>query len=226
MKILLKKEALLAITLVAPFIYLAFVWQDIPARVPTHFNASFQIDGWMPKTLGVLLMPCTSIFAVILSLALLRFDPRLAKNDTDTREHVRGVMLTVLIALCLFLGACSVAIVQASWKNLTWITRSITIGLPLLLLVLGNCLGKLRPNYAIGIRCPWTLESAAVWNRTHRLGGRLLVILSLIMLATVALGLGSSHFVWIILGALLGWSVITIGYAFALSRKETSRVGP
>jgi len=188
--------------------------------VPTHFDADFKPNGWMPKTVGVLLIPCASIFVAFLSLTLLRFDPRLAKNDADTRSHVRGVMLNILIAMCLLLAACSIAIVDAARHNLATITDTIVYGLPLLLLVLGNSLGKLRPNYAIGIRCPWTLESPAVWNKTHRLGGRLLVAVSLILLAMVVSGIAMQHFAWVVLGLVIGWSLVTIGYAFVLSRKE------
>ena len=33
----------------------------------------------------------------------------------------------------------------------------------------GGQLGKLRPNFMIGIRTPWTLADDQVWERTHRL---------------------------------------------------------
>ena len=41
----------------------------------------------------------------------------------------------------------------------------------LMFIVLGNYMGKVRKNFFIGIRTPWTLASDEVWNRTHRLGG-------------------------------------------------------
>ena len=44
----------------------------------------------------------------------------------------------------------------------------------LLLAGIGNYLGNLRPNYFIGLRTPWTLESSETWRATHRLGGKLL----------------------------------------------------
>jgi uncharacterized membrane protein len=44
-----------------------------------------------------------------------------------------------------------------------------------LLMVIGNYMGKLRKNFFIGIRTPWTLASDAVWERTHRFAGPLFV---------------------------------------------------
>ena len=46
--------------------------------------------------------------------------------------------------------------------------------------VIGNYLPKVRPNYLMGIRTPWTLASDLSWQRTHRLGGRLFVIEGLV----------------------------------------------
>src|SRR5690606_17050476 len=41
-----------------------------------------------------------------------------------------------------------------------------------LLLALGTELPRVRPHAWLGIRTPWTLQSAEVWLETHRLAGR------------------------------------------------------
>ena len=46
----------------------------------------------------------------------------------------------------------------------------------MLFIVIGNYLPKVRPNYLVGIRTPWTLTSDLSWDRTHRIGGRLFVL--------------------------------------------------
>ena len=43
-----------------------------------------------------------------------------------------------------------------------------------MLIVVGNILGKLRANYVIGIRTRWTLADPTVWDKTHRFTGRLM----------------------------------------------------
>jgi uncharacterized membrane protein len=35
----------------------------------------------------------------------------------------------------------------------------------------GNYFKTLQPNYFIGIRTPWTLESEEIWKKTHQLSG-------------------------------------------------------
>ncbi len=46
--------------------------------------------------------------------------------------------------------------------------------IPALLMLMGNFLPRVRPNYFAGLRTPWTLSSETVWRRTNRLGGKLL----------------------------------------------------
>ena len=37
------------------------------------------------------------------------------------------------------------------------------------LVALGNVLGKVKPNFYVGVRTPWTIASEAVWIGTHRM---------------------------------------------------------
>ena len=55
--------------------------------------------------------------------------------------------------------------------------------------ILGNFLPKLRQNYTIGIKLPWTLASEENWNKTHRLAGYLWVVCGLIILFGTMAGL-------------------------------------
>ncbi len=46
----------------------------------------------------------------------------------------------------------------------------------LLLIVIGNYLGKTRSMFLGGVRTPWTLSSEYSWQRTHSLAGKLFVL--------------------------------------------------
>jgi len=39
---------------------------------------------------------------------------------------------------------------------------------------------KLKQNYTIGIKVPWTLNSEENWNMTHRMAGKLYVVAGVI----------------------------------------------
>ena len=53
---------------------------------------------------------------------------------------------------------------------------------------MGNVMGKVRKNFYIGVRVPWTLASDRVWNDTHRLAAWVMVAAGVIGFAMIVLG--------------------------------------
>lgn len=49
----------------------------------------------------------------------------------------------------------------------------VNIMVGILFLILGNYMHKVKQNYTVGIKIPWTLDGEENWNRTHRLASRL-----------------------------------------------------
>lgn len=49
--------------------------------------------------------------------------------------------------------------------------------------VLGNYLSRIEPNWFFGLRTPWTLSDREVWRKTHRLIGRVLFAVGLLLVA-------------------------------------------
>ena len=47
---------------------------------------------------------------------------------------------------------------------------------------IGVLVENAKRNWFVGIRTPWTLSSDRVWNRTHKLGGRLFKAAAIITL--------------------------------------------
>ena len=60
------------------------------------------------------------------------------------------------------------------------IAMVITLAISVLFIFIGNFMGRMRRNFWMGIRTPWTLANETVWERTHRLGGWLFVAVGLI----------------------------------------------
>ncbi|MFB0965292.1 MAG: SdpI family protein [Patescibacteria group bacterium] len=51
---------------------------------------------------------------------------------------------------------------------------------------MGNYLGKVRSNFFLGIRTPWTLSDETVWNRTHRFAAKTFVFAGILVAALSA----------------------------------------
>lgn len=64
------------------------------------------------------------------------------------------------------------------------ITTWTTLLIGALFIIIGNYMGKIKYNWFMGIKTPWTLSSEKVWNKTHRLSGWLFILLGIIVIAT------------------------------------------
>jgi uncharacterized membrane protein len=151
------------------------------ATVPINYTG---LDGVaharMAKGPGLALIPAISAIvtiAVTVSTGVLLRHRRL-----EGTAEVRGLLITNLAALFLVIEAALVAgAMDPRFDAFRWIFLAAAI----LLLLVGNALGKLRHNFALGVRTPWTLSDARVWDKTHRFAGRLMVV-GAVALAAVA----------------------------------------
>ena len=117
-------------------------------------------------------------------LALL---PRLGRGKL--RRYLEIAALILLLILNVVTAALTANLLL--YDDLSWARMFLSL-LGLLYLFLGSEDGKVKPNTDTGIRNRWTLTDPDVWNRTHRLSGKLLfasgllVLLSSFLLAELA----------------------------------------
>jgi len=159
-----------------------WAWSRLPARVPTHWGLDGQPDGWGPSWLNALLIPATAIFLYLLVLLLPLIDPR-------RRNYALfpGVLRLLRFLAPSFMVVLHVLAVRASLGLPVDMSLAFRVLLPVFFILLGNQLGRIRFNYFVGIRVPWTLDNEEVWNRTHRLAGKLWVGAGVLALGAVFL---------------------------------------
>jgi len=93
-----------------------------------------------------------------------------------------------------------------------------------LFIVIGGVMGKIRPNWFVGVRTPWTLSSKVSWSRTHRLGGWLFIFVGL---ATMMAGFVHARVaLWILIGGLIGSTVWTVVYSYVSWRRDPEKIPP
>jgi uncharacterized membrane protein len=149
-------------------------------------------------------------------LFLPRIDPRGGRY-----ERFAGAYLVIrTVALVFFVVVYVATVLWARGINVDFILV-ISLAMGLLFMVLGNYMGKIRPNWFVGIRTPWTLSSEESWNKTHRLGGKLFVVIGLI----IAIGsFFQSHWIFIgSIGLLLVCTAVLAVYSYFIWRGDASR---
>ncbi|MGA2298491.1 MAG: SdpI family protein [FCB group bacterium] len=172
-----KREWLSLLILIIPFIIIAIYWNNFPARVPTHWNISNQIDSYSPKEIGLFLIPGMNVLMYILFLAIPRLDPR--RENFKLFGTTYKILRISISALMLLLFVVIVLISLGMKLN---VGQIVIYGTILLFLIIGNFMGNIRRNYFAGVRTPWTLHSEEVWRLTHRISGKVWVATSVLML--------------------------------------------
>lgn len=154
--------------LAAMAIATAALYPSLPERFPIHWGVSGEVDGWMPKPWGPWLAPLITVALVALMLLLPWLSPNRFRIDSFRPTY----HLIYVEVAALFTGVHVVSLIAAihpEWDSGRWLIGLLCVGLG----VIGNLLGKVRRNFWVGVRTPWTLASDAVWDATHRLAARL-----------------------------------------------------
>lgn len=188
----------------------ALLWTKLPARMPIHFDLHGMPNGWASRTVGVLLLPGV----VAASALFFRAMPKLSRRAFGTLAAQRSLgWLSLATSGCLALLQVEVLHAARTGSGLSTSLTGLALGA--FIAVLGNQLGKIRPNRFVGVRTPWTLKDPTVWSKTHQLAGHLFVAAGLV---TMVLALvSSSQVIWI--AALVAASLIPIFYSFTLYRR-------
>jgi uncharacterized membrane protein len=148
----------------------AIVYPRLPATIPTHWNMDGQPDDWSRRAFGASILPVLLLGMWGLLRVLPAIDPRGANY-----AKFGGAYEAMIDALMIFLLGMHIVVLRAGLGDPVQVGRVVPFGIGALLMVIGNLLPRCRPNWFIGIRTPWTLSSDRVWEKTHRLGGRLFV---------------------------------------------------
>ena len=200
--------------LLAALAFAIVVYPSLPEQVPTHWGMDGNVDDYTPKMPGAFLGPLLGLGIWGLLVGLRRIDPRSGNYDRfDDTFWLIGNVLGVFMAGITF---------ATLGYSLGWpvdMERVVLGGVGLLLLVLGNVMPRLRSNFWMGVRTPWTLSSDQVWRDTHRLAGRTMVAGGLITL--IALIFPAGYRVWIALTGFVVAGFIPVVYSYFAWRSLT-----
>lgn len=197
----------------------AWLYPHMPLRVATHWGRGGQVDGWSARWVAVGIWPLVIAGLAAIAWLLPAISPR--KFEIKPFANTWSVLMLAVQAFMLVVGVCAM-LAAAGYAVPMPLIASLAVGV--LLMVLGNYMGKLRKNFFIGIRTPWTLASDAVWERTHRLAGWLFVLAGI---AWVGLSLTpAAQTTWPLAVLVVGAAMIPYVYSYFVYRRLERRHGP
>lgn len=208
----MKRSRIIPIIIVLMFIFSGVMYFLLPDDVPTHWNAQGEVDGTSPRLFAVLVMPVLTVLLWGVFAILPKIDPRREAYLKFAKTYEQ-----VIIWIVVFMGVIHVAMLLGTWQE-DMVPYAVSIGVSILLMGIGNVMGRTRSNFYFGLRTPWTLSSETVWRKSNRMMGRLFVLAGLLTIPSVLIA--PEIGIWVLLSMIL---IAVIGgtvYSYLLYRNE------
>jgi uncharacterized membrane protein len=207
-----KREIIILLIILVSILASIYAYPRVPEQMASHWNAAGQINGYMPRLVGLALMPVISIGAFLLFLVIPRIDP-LRRNIAKFRKYFDGFIVLMMLFLLYLHGILILA-------NIGFTFNMIQVIAPALGVVFYYCgvlIGHAKKNWSIGIRTPWTLSSERVWNETHKRGSKLFKAAGIIAFLGIVL---PDYAIIFVLAPVIASIVYTFVYSYVLYQKK------
>jgi len=148
--------------------------------------------------------------------ALPHIDPRKANYEKFSGAYGGLVVLVLVFMLIMHI----VVLAAATGRDV----RMDRIAMPLVGLFIagvGLFIPRAHPNWFVGIRTPWTLTSDLAWERTHKLGGPLLVAFGILMVA--AGFIAPEQAIWVLVTAAVAMIAFLFYYSYQVWKTDPSK---
>jgi uncharacterized membrane protein len=163
--------------IVASFLISILLYPQLTERMASHWGLYGEVNGYMNKFWGSFFMPFLSIGMYFLFLIIPKIDPK-AKNIDKFRNHFDNFINSLFIFLFYIHLLTLVWNLGYQFNLLAFIAPAFS----LLFYNVGILVEKAEPNWTIGVRNPWTLSNEKVWDKTHKLTGKMFKIVAIITL--------------------------------------------
>ena len=203
----LKTLIITSVIILLPILAGVILWNQLPDPMPSHWNASGEIDGWSSKPFAIFGLPLIMLAAQWLCVLGTAADPK--KNNHP--EKILHLVLWIIPVLSVAMHTFVYLIALGHGVRME-VVMPVLIGV--IFTIFGNYLPKCKQNYTIGIKIPWTLNNEENWNKTHRFAGFLWVVCGIAIMFT-----GFFGGFWVFLPITLLMVFAPIIYSYFLHRK-------
>lgn len=185
----------------------------LPDQIPMHWNVAGEIDSYANKDYGVFYLPLMMLAMLVLFYFLPKIDPK-----KDNYEIFKKEWQIIRAGIIVFFAYLQGVIIYTSINSTTDIRPLMFVGLGALFVLIGNYLSKVRQNYFLGVKLPWTLASEDNWNKTHRFASWTFVLAGLVFLIEAVFPFYSELIIGL---AIFSAIALPILYSYWIFRKKS-----
>ena len=206
--------ALTSILCVLPVILSLVLYDQLPNEIVVQWNSAGEANRYMSKSVAAFGLPAFFLIFNLFSKIRLLYDPKYQNHSTVIR------LISIWTIPFLSLTMVPITLFMSLGVDIPIITIT-TLIVGTIFIVLGNYLPKVRQNYVMGIKLPWTLDNVENWNKTNRLTGYIMIIGGIAILASgfvPTIGKWANTSLMLLIAAII--IVIPLIYSYRLYQKE------
>jgi uncharacterized membrane protein len=211
------RKHLLPLSIIAStIIFSIIVYPSLPSEIASHWGVNGEVDGYMGKWFGTFFLPLLLIGLYALLIVLPKIDPK-----KENYEKFASTYNLIILLFVIFLAMLHVGVLLFNLGYDIKIDMIVPIAVGLLFIVLGNYMPKFKHNYFVGIKTPWTLANEKVWAKTHRFGGKVFIVMGLVLIASAFFN-GPAQFT-VLMAVIFGGIFLLFLMSYIYFKKETSK---
>jgi len=186
------------------------VWSAVPNPMPIHWDAAGQANGFVPRSIGLTMIP-------VMDLGICGFIAWLARRLD--KEKARKALARVVALSSWFMLMMHGLVVNAALRP----DYSLSIGLLMVLMgaffaAIGALMPGIEQNKWIGVRTPWTLSNEANWAITHRFAGYTMIGAGVLTALVGLLPIAPAVAFWVGFTAIMLGSLAPVALSYAIHR--------
>ena len=207
-----------------PLIITFFMLPILSDAIPIHFGWGGDVTTYGSKYV-MFVLPGATMFIALFWLAMEKIA---IKQDEEKGVRNGKVLLWLNVISVSYLTIMTIQFAFVAYNDIQNInegifdiTKILTVGLGVCYVVLGNLLPKCKQNALIGFRTKWTLKSELSWYKTHRLGGKIILIYGILSIILSLFVLDGIVGLFASVGGLLIITIPLIIYSYHVYKHDT-----
>lgn len=197
------------------FIISVYFYPQMPEQMASHWNINGEVDGYMPKSVALFMMPVITAVMYLMFIILPMIDP-LKENVKKFRRYFDNFILIIVAFMFLIHMTTIVWSLGYEFDIKFVIIPSISI----LIYYAGVLMQHSKQNWFIGIKTPWTLSDKDVWDKTHKMGSKLFKFGAIILLISL---LFPGEYFWFMLLLFLTMALYPILYSYLIYKGKKKK---
>lgn len=152
------------------------VYPALPDSIPTSFDFSGEARDITPKQVMAPMLPAIYLGLIAAINLLIKYSPN-RYTMPNSKRAMDIIIFGVGILFCFLHYA-----ILLNDGDPEFFLRYLSYGMAFFMIIVGNVFGKTERNFFLGVKTPWAIASEENWRATHRLAGKMLVSMGILLL--------------------------------------------